>query len=56
LWKVYIPSKHARFGIKSFELCEAKSAYAWKFVIYIGQDTIFDESLKNMPYGSEVVL
>jgi hypothetical protein len=26
-WKVYIPSKRARFGIKSFELCEAKSGY-----------------------------
>jgi hypothetical protein len=25
LWKVYIPSKSARFSIKSFELCEAKS-------------------------------
>jgi hypothetical protein len=24
-WKVYIPSKCAKFGIKSFELCEAKS-------------------------------
>jgi hypothetical protein len=27
LWKVYIPSKCARFGIKSFELCEATSGY-----------------------------
>jgi hypothetical protein len=26
-WKVYIPSKRARFGIKSSELCEAKSGY-----------------------------
>jgi hypothetical protein len=26
-WKVVIHSKHVRFGIKSFELCEAKSGY-----------------------------
>jgi hypothetical protein len=46
-WKVYIPSKHARFGIKSLELCETKSGYAWNF--------IFDDALKTEPYGSNVV-
>jgi hypothetical protein len=53
LWKVYIPSKRATFGIKSFELCEAKSGYVWNFIIYTGQDTVFYESLKNKPYGSK---
>jgi hypothetical protein len=42
-WKVYIPSKCARFGIKSFELCKAKSGCVWNF-IYNGQDTVFTES------------
>jgi hypothetical protein len=56
LWKVHIPSKCARFGIKSFELCEAISGYIWNFIVYTGQDTVFDESLKNEPYGSKVVL
>jgi hypothetical protein len=55
-WKLYIPSKRARFGIKSFQLCEAKSGYIWNFIIYIGQDTIFEKSLKNEPHGSKVVL
>jgi hypothetical protein len=55
-WKVYIPSKRARFGIKSFKLCEAKSGYVWNFIIYTGQATVFEESLKNEPYGSKVVL
>jgi hypothetical protein len=41
-WKVYIRSKHDRFGIKLFQLCEAKSGYVWNFIAYIGQDTIFD--------------
>jgi hypothetical protein len=49
-WKIYIPSKHARFGIKSFKLSEAKSGYVWNFIIYIGYDTAFDESLNNGPY------
>jgi hypothetical protein len=53
-WKVYIPFKHTRFGIKSFELCEAKSV--WHFIIYVGQNTAFNDTLKNEPYGSKVVL
>jgi hypothetical protein len=36
-WKAYIPSKRARFRIKSFELCEAKSGYVWNFIIYVGR-------------------
>jgi hypothetical protein len=55
-WKVYIPSKHAGFDIKSFELCEAISGYVFNFIIYIGQDAIFDKSLKNEPHGSKAVL
>jgi hypothetical protein len=35
-WKEYIPSRHARFGVKSFELSGAKSGYVWNFIIYIG--------------------
>ena len=55
-WKVFIPSKRARFGIKSFELCEAKSGYVWNFLVYVGKETVFDESLKDEAYGSKVVL
>jgi hypothetical protein len=40
----YIPSKCAKFGVKSSELCEAKSGYVWNFIIYPGQDTIFTVS------------
>jgi hypothetical protein len=46
MWKAYIPSKRARFRIKTFELCEAKSCYIWNSVIYIGQDTLLNKSLK----------
>jgi hypothetical protein len=55
-WKAYVPPKCARFGIKSFELCEAKSGYVCNFIICIGQDTAFDDTLTNQHYGLEVVL
>jgi hypothetical protein len=44
---VRIPSKCARSGITSFELCEDKPGYVRNFIIYTGKDKIFDESLKN---------
>jgi hypothetical protein len=37
-------------------LCEAKSGYVWNFVIYIGQDTVFNESLKREAIWLKVVL
>jgi hypothetical protein len=46
MWKIYIPSKCDRFGIKLFEMCEAKSGYVWNFILYIGQDTVLDVFLK----------
>jgi hypothetical protein len=45
-WKVHIPSKYVRSGIKSFPLHEAKFHNVWKFITYSGQDTGFDDSLK----------
>jgi hypothetical protein len=46
-WKVYLPSECARYGIKSIELCDAKSGYVRNFIIYIGQYTVFIVSLKK---------
>ena len=55
-WKQYIPIKRARFGIKSFEICESVLGYIWNFFIYIGKDTIYDESInESIPMGSKVV-
>jgi hypothetical protein len=33
----YIPSKHARFGIKSFELCEAKLVICGVLLFTLGR-------------------
>jgi hypothetical protein len=44
LWKgrlsfrQYIPLKAAKFGIKTYELCESSSGYVWSFLVYTGKD------------------
>ena len=37
--KQYIPLKAAKFGIKTFELCESTSGYLWNFIVYSGAGT-----------------
>jgi hypothetical protein len=36
-FKQYIPLKAAKFGIKSYELCECSTGYVWFFIIYTRQ-------------------
>ncbi|MEM7299394.1 MAG: hypothetical protein AAF391_14145, partial [Bacteroidota bacterium] len=49
LWKgrlsfrVYIPSKRERYGIKLFMLCESSSGYLSKFIIYSGAATDYGD-------------
>ncbi|KAI5639216.1 transposase IS4 domain-containing protein [Phthorimaea operculella] len=38
-WVQCIRSKAARFGIKSFELCEAESGYLLRMLLYAGKDS-----------------
>ena len=38
IFKQFNPSKRARFGLKSFELCESKSGYTYKFHLYTGDN------------------
>ncbi|CAG0888976.1 unnamed protein product [Darwinula stevensoni] len=37
-WIQYIASKRARFGIKSYMLCESATGYIWNAAIYTGKD------------------
>ena len=39
-WKQYIPSKRARYGIKSYEICESSTGYISEFFVYTGKNTI----------------
>ncbi|XP_068122252.1 piggyBac transposable element-derived protein 4-like [Hyperolius riggenbachi] len=55
-WKQYISSKRARFGIKSFVLCESNSGYIWNAIIYTGKGTQFDPSYSQFGLASASVL
>ena len=37
--KTYLPLKAAKFGIKSYKICESSTGYLWQFVIYTGSTT-----------------
>ncbi|KAG8239694.1 hypothetical protein J437_LFUL019172 [Ladona fulva] len=55
-WRQYIPQKRARFGIKTFLLCESNSGYVWSTIVYTGKGTILDDTFKNMSMSSQVVM
>lgn len=51
-FKQYIRSKAAKFGIKTFELCESATGYLWSFLVYTGKHSSFDlgpEIAKSTP-------
>ena len=60
LWKgrlgfrQYIKSKRARFGIKSYEICESTTGYVFDFIMYTGKDTEYTCTDGNQ--GEKVVL
>ncbi|CAB4058507.1 unnamed protein product [Lepeophtheirus salmonis] len=37
LFRQYMPSKPARYGVKIWVACDAKSSYAWKIQVYTGK-------------------
>jgi hypothetical protein len=44
-FKQYLPLKAAKFGIKTYELCDSVSGLLWSFVVYTGKDMHFQSSL-----------
>ena len=56
-WKQHIPTKRARFGIKSFKICEySLGGYIWDFFVYIGKDTIYNHEIAvDQPMGSKII-
>ena len=55
-WKKYIPTKRAKFGIKSFEICESSFGYIWSFFVYTGKNTIYHPDVAaDLPIGSKVI-
>lgn len=55
-FKVYMPLKSAKFGIKFYELCESDSSYVWNFFIYTGKTTAFEDDIKDEMFSTKVVL
>jgi hypothetical protein len=40
-----MPLKASKFGIKTYELCEAITGYLWSFLVYTDKDTKLDSPL-----------
>lgn len=55
-WVQYIPLKRARYGIKTYLLCESKSGYVWNFLIYTGKGTVIGNEFRELPVSSQVVM
>ncbi|XP_047115702.1 piggyBac transposable element-derived protein 4-like [Schistocerca piceifrons] len=55
-WKQYIPSKHSRFGIKLYELCESSFGYVWDFNVYTVKDTNYGSHYPDEKITSCIVL
>jgi hypothetical protein len=44
-FKIYLPLKSSKFGIKTFELCESNTGYLWKFIVCSGSETDIETTL-----------
>ena len=47
--KQFLPAKRSRFGIKIFQLCESKSGFTYKFMIYPGRLAPVQDIMNQMP-------
>ena len=50
-FKQYIPNKRARFGIKTFSVCEV-SGYLWNSFVYVGKNA--NETLEEQAFVKEL--
>ena len=56
-WKQYIPSKRARYGIKSYEICESSTGYIWDFFVYTVKSTEYNSAYENeSSVGAKAIL
>jgi len=55
-WRQCILSKRARFGIKSYMLCESISGYVWNTIIYTGRGSIIDKDFEHLQMTLQVVM
>ncbi|XP_067121319.1 piggyBac transposable element-derived protein 4-like [Centruroides vittatus] len=60
-WKIYVPRRRNRLGIKSYKLCESSTGYVYNLMIYSGDktdipDKIQDVDLKYFGKPAQIVL
>ncbi|XP_023213037.1 piggyBac transposable element-derived protein 4-like [Centruroides sculpturatus] len=60
-WKIYVPRKRNKLGIKSYKLCESSTGYVYNLMIYSGDktgipDKIQDIDLENFDKPAQIVL
>ncbi|CAI9533890.1 unnamed protein product [Staurois parvus] len=55
-WIQYIASKRARFGVKSYLLCESCTGYIWNTVLYTGKGTKFNPKYSSYGLATSSVL
>ena len=55
-WIQYIASKRARFGIKTYMLCESSTGYIWNSIIYTGKGTKFNPRYSDYGIATSSVL
>ena len=55
-WKMFIVKKRSRFGLKFFMVCEAETGYISEFLIYTGNETVYNPKFANYPVSSKIVL
>ncbi|XP_068122221.1 piggyBac transposable element-derived protein 4-like [Hyperolius riggenbachi] len=55
-WLQFIASKRARFGIKSYMLCESSTGYIWNTVLYTGKGTKFNPRFSDYGVATSSVL
>ena len=46
-WKQYCPLKVNKYGVKYFLLCESKSGYVYRFIVYVGKYTLYLPKYEN---------
>ena len=51
-FKQYMPKKPAKYGLKLFPICDAKTAYCWDALFYTGKDS---NASKNMHLAQKIV-
>lgn len=55
-WIQYIASKRARFGIKTYMLCEASTGYIWNSIMYTGKGTKLNPRYSSYGMATSCVL